>query len=113
MQFRALVKYVKRSPYKLRPIVDVVRGKRVQYALDWLGVYPAKKALPIKKVIQSAAANAKNLEDIAPADLKISEIKVDQGPTYKYFKPSAMGRSLVMRKRLSHITVVLEQVKKD
>lgn len=112
MQFRALVKYVRRSPYKLRPIIDVIRGKQVQYALDWLAVYPAKKALPIKKVIQSAAANAKQLQDIASTDLKISEIKVDQGPAYKYFKPGAMGRSKILRKRLSHITVVLEPVNK-
>lgn len=112
MQFRAQVKYVKRSASKLRPIVDVVRGTTVQYALDWLTVYPAKKALPIKKVVQSAVANAKQLQDIMPTDLKIAEIKVDQGPTHKYYKPAAMGRSMVQRKRSSHITVVLEQISK-
>ncbi len=110
MQFKAIARYVKYSPYKLRRIVDVVRGKNVQYALDWLSVYPADKGTPIRKVIQSAAANAKNLSQIAPGDLKVAEIKVDGGPFHKYFKPSAMGRSLIQRKRLSHIVVVLEQI---
>ena len=112
MQFKAVSKYIKRSPYKLRPIVDVVRGKKAQYALDWLAVYPAEKALPIRKVIQSAVANANNLQEFSSENLTISEIKVDQGPTHKYFKPGAMGRSKILRKRLSHITVVLKPVDK-
>jgi len=110
MQFKAIAKYVKYSPYKLRPIVDVVRGKKAQYALDWLTVYPAQKATPIRKAIESAVANAKNVSQIAAADLKVSEIRIDAGPVQKYFKPSAMGRSSVQRKRSSHIVVVLEQI---
>jgi len=110
MQFKAIAKYVKYSPYKLRPIVDVVRGKKAQYALDWLSVYPAQKAVPIKKAIESAVANAKNVSQIAISDLKVCEIRIDAGPVHKYFKPSAMGRSLVQRKRSSHIVVVLEQI---
>lgn len=110
MQFKALGKNIKRSPSKLRPIADVIRGKSVQYALNWLTVYPARKALPIKKVVQSAAANAKNLQDIEVDKLTISEIKVDQGPAYKYFRPGPMGRSKILRKRLSHITVVVKAV---
>jgi len=110
MQFKAIAKYVKYSPYKLRPIVDVVRGKKAQYALDWLTVYPAQKAVPIKKAIESAVANAKNLSQIAISDLKVFEIRIDAGPVRKYFKPSAMGRSSIQRRRLSHILVVLEQI---
>lgn len=110
MQFKAIAKYIRYSPYKLRSIVDVVRGKKAQYALDWLSVYPAQKATPIKKAIESAVANAKNLSQVAVNDLKVSEIRIDAGPFHKYFKPSAMGRSLVQRKRLSHIVVVLEQI---
>ena len=110
MQFKAIARYVQYSPYKLRPIVDVVRGKKAQYALDWLSVYPAQKATPIRKAIESAAANAKNLSQVALTDLKVSEIRIDGGPVRKYFKPSAMGRSSVQRKRLSHIVVVLEQI---
>ena len=110
MQFKAIARYIKYSPYKLRPIVDVIRGKKVQYALDWLATYPAEKSIPIKKAIESAVANAKDLAQIAVADLKVSEIRIDGGPTHKYFKPSAMGRSSIQRRRLSHILVVLEQI---
>ncbi len=110
MQFKVIAKYVKYSPYKLRPIVDVVRGKQAQYALDWLSVYQAQKATPIRKAIESAVANAKNVSQVAVQDLRVSEIRVDAGPVQKYFKPSAMGRSLVQRKRSSHIVVVLEQI---
>lgn len=110
MQFKAIAKYIKTSPFKLRPIVDVIRGKNVQFAIDWLTVYPALKAASIRKLVQSAAANAKNLQEIEANDLKVVEIKVDQGPTFKYVKPGSMGRSRVLRKRLSHITVVLEPI---
>jgi len=110
MQFKAIAKYIRYSPYKLRQIVDVVRGKKVQYALDWLAVYPALKATPIKKAIESAAANAKDLSQIEVSDLKISEIRIDNGPFHKYFKPSAMGRSSIQRNRLSHIIVILEPI---
>ncbi|NBV40261.1 50S ribosomal protein L22 [bacterium] len=108
MQFKAIAKYVKRSPFKLRPIADVVRGKHAKYALDWLSLYPAKKAISIRKAIESAVANAKDRENISLNDLYVSEIKIDQGPTYKYFKPSAMGRSLVQKKRFSHISVIVK-----
>ncbi|MBP6892019.1 50S ribosomal protein L22 [Candidatus Babeliales bacterium] len=109
MNFKASARYVKRSPYKLRPIVDVIRGKNAAYALGWLKVYGIDKSLPVKKLLDSAIANAKcQQDDITPQELVIDEIRVDQGPAYKYFKPSAMGRSAVLRKRLSHITIVLK-----
>ena len=111
MNFKASAKYVKRSPYKLRPIIDIIRGKNAQYALDWLKVYGLKKSSCVKKLLESAIANAKNMHDgLHGRDLQIAEIRVDEGPTYKYFKPSAMGRSQILRKRLSHMTVVLKQV---
>ncbi len=111
MNFKASAKYIKRSPYKLRPIIDIVRGKNAQYALDWLKVYGLKKSSCVKKLLESAIANARNMHDgLQTKDLQIAEIRVDEGPTYKYFKPSAMGRSLIMRKRLSHISIVLKQI---
>ena len=110
MNFKASAKYIKRSPYKLRPIVDVIRGKNAAYALGWLKVYGMEKSLPIKKLLDSAIANAKCQQaDITPQGLVIDEIRVDQGPAYKYFKPSAMGRSAVLRKRLSHMTIILKR----
>ena len=112
MNFKASAKFVKRSPFKLRPIADVIRGKNAAYALGWLQVYGDAKSLPIKKLLESAIANAQNLQsEITTDDLVISEIRVDQGPAYRYFKPSAMGRSSVNRKRLSHITIVLKHKK--
>ena len=110
--FNASARYLRFSPYKLRPIVDIVRGKNVKYALDWLATYATKRALPIEKVIKSAAANAKSLHDISPADLIIKEVRVDEGPMFRYFKPGAMGRTNTYRKRSSHIEVVLEPVAK-
>lgn len=111
MSFKASVKFVKKSPYKLRPIVDVIRGKNAQYALDWLKVYGLKKSVSVKKLLESAIANAKNVqEDVKASELHVAEAFVNEGPRYKYFKPSAMGRSLVVRKRLSHMTIVLKPV---
>ncbi len=112
MLFNAKVKYIRYSPYKLRPLVDIVRGKSVKYALSWLAVYPVKRIEPIKKMIESAAANAKHLNNIDVANLVIKEIRVDQGPIFRYFKPGAMGRSTIRRKRFSHMNVILETTEK-
>lgn len=108
MDFIARAKNIRVSPFKLRPIVDVVRGKNVNYALGWLATAGMAKVVPVKKLIQSAVANAKSKNDVKADNLFIKEIKVDQGPTFKYSKPGSMGRSVVMRKRLSHISVVLQ-----
>jgi len=108
MQFEAKARYITYSPYKLRSLVDVVRGKNVAYALNWLKVYRNQRSLPIKKVIESAAANAQYLQQYDPRDLRIAEIKVDQGPARKYVQPAAMGRAMIQRKRMSHISVILK-----
>jgi large subunit ribosomal protein L22 len=110
MQFVAKARYVRVSHYKMRPLVDVVRGKNVAYALNWLSNCSLKKAVPIKKMIESAAANAKSLQNIESADLVIKDIRIDQGPMSRYFKPGAMGRANIYRKRLSHMSIVVEPV---
>lgn len=110
MQFGAKSRYIRYSPYKLRPLADVLRGKNVQYALNWLATCPLQKVRPMKKLIESAVANANNLQKIEVSDLTIKTICVDQGPAYRYFKPGAMGRANPCKKRLSHISVVLEKV---
>lgn len=115
MQFSAKVKFLRISPYKLRPMIDVIRGKDVVSALHWLATYKVRKVTPITKLIESAAANAYSLHAIDRADLVIADLRVDQGPIIRYFKPGAMGRGDVQRKRLSHMKVVLtkkEEVKK-
>ncbi len=108
MQFRALVKQVSISPYKLRPYAEVVRGKNVVYALHLLATRAVRRAIPIKKIIESAAANAKHRQNIDINNLMVKEIRVDQGKIFKYFKPGSIGRAAVQRKRFSHISVVLE-----
>lgn len=108
MQFEAKARYVWYSPYKLRPLADVVRGKSARFALDWLTTYQTKRALPLKKLIASAIANAQNLQNVPAESLTVHEIRVDQGPMHRYFKPGAMGRAMIQRKRLCHIHVVLK-----
>ena len=106
---KAKSKYVRISPYKLRPIVDVIRGKGVDEALAWLSTCSMKKTKPIAKILISAYSNAKklNVKEAVMQHMFVKEIKVDQGPTIKYYKPAAMGRAAVQRKRLSHLEVVL------
>jgi large subunit ribosomal protein L22 len=108
MQYTAKARYVSYSPYKLRPLADVIRGKRADYALGWLATYASQRTQPIKKMLQSAIANAKNRSDVSVNDLVIKELRVDQGPIFRYYKPGAMGRANVQRRRFSHISVILE-----
>jgi large subunit ribosomal protein L22 len=104
----AKARYIWYSPYKLRPLANIVRGKDVTYALQWLETYRTQRAGPLKKMIESAVANAKNKSNVHPSALTIKEIRIDQGPIHKYFKPGAMGRAMVQRKRLSHLSIILE-----
>lgn len=110
MQFVAKARYVRTSHFKMRPLADVVRGKNVTYALNWLSTCALKKAMPLQKLIKSAAANAKSLQNIDSADLFIKEVRIDQGAMFRYFKPGAMGRANIYRKRTSHISVIVEPV---
>lgn len=116
MQFSAKLRYVRFSPYKLRPLADVIRGKDAQSAISWLSTYAVKRARPLKKMIQSAVANAYNLNNnMQVENLIIADLRVDEGPMYRYYKPGAMGRATVLRKRFSHVSVVLrpKKIKSD
>ncbi len=112
MQFSAKVRYLRYSPYKLRPLVDAIRSKSVTYALQWLATSSLKRAVPVKKMLESAVANAKHLQDVSPDKLRIKDMRVDQGRIQRYYKPGAMGRSNIQRKRFSHMSVVLESIDK-
>src|SRR5688500_5009749 len=96
------------TPMKCRRVVDLVRGMPVQEALDQLRFQPQAASEPVAKVIASAAANAENNKQLDPATLFISTAYVDEGPTLKRFRPRAQGRAYRIRKRTSHITVVVE-----
>ncbi|MEX0672208.1 MAG: 50S ribosomal protein L22 [Candidatus Babeliales bacterium] len=112
-RFVAKAKFIPYSPFKLRPLVDVVRGKSASFALNWLATLPMQRAVPIKKVIDSAVANARSLQNVGLDELAIKDIRVDGGPITKYFNPGAMGRSRIQRKRKCHISVVLERKVKE
>ena len=112
MQFSAVSKYVRVSPYKLRPIINVIRGKSVSQSQAYLRTHLMQKMKPILSALDSAYANAQNLsgsDKILPEDLVVKSIFVDQGPILRYHKPAAMGRASIQRKRLSQITVILEK----
>lgn len=109
MEARARAKYIRISPSKVRQVVDLIRGKSVPEALAILQFTPKRAAKPVAKVINSAAANAEHNYEMDRDSLYISEAYVDQGPTLKRYKPRAMGRADLIRKRTSHITVVLKE----
>lgn len=110
MLYKAFSKFVRISPYKLRPIADVIRGDSVQNALAWLQTYAMKRVKPVEKTLISAYSNAKYADQkLSMNDLYIKEIRIDQGPIFKYFKPAAKGSASMQRKRLSHIAVILEK----
>ena len=110
MNYKSIARFVRYSPYKLRSIADVIRGKHVEEALGWLAVHENKRTAPVKKVIESAAANAKQIDNCQPDELRVKEIRVDEGPSFRYFKAGAMGRAQTQRRRLSHVLVILEKV---
>ncbi len=108
MQFTAKARFLRLSPYKLRPLADVIRGKSVPYAIGWLSTCAMQRAVCLKKLLESAVANAQGKDKIDPKRLVISKVLVDEGPSYKYFKPGAMGRSNKYKKRTSHLSIELQ-----
>jgi large subunit ribosomal protein L22 len=106
---RASVRYVRASPTKTRWVAQLVSGRRVEEALQILKYAKKRPAKIISKLLDSAVANAQVNRDIDVETLFVREIFVDQGPTLKRFRARAMGRAARIRKRTSHITVVLDE----
>ncbi|MGV0834125.1 50S ribosomal protein L22 [Mycolicibacterium thermoresistibile] len=104
----AKARFVRTSATKARRVIDLVRGKTVTEALDILRWAPQAASEPVAKVIASAAANAQNNEGLDPDTLVVATIYADEGPTFKRIRPRAQGRAFRIRKRTSHITVVVE-----
>lgn len=104
----AKARFVRVSPRKARRVIDLVRGRSVAEALDILRWAPQAASEPVAKVIASAAANAQNNNGLDPATLVVATVYADEGPTAKRVRPRAQGRAFRIRKRTSHITVVLE-----
>ncbi|HSW58771.1 MAG TPA: 50S ribosomal protein L22 [Dehalococcoidales bacterium] len=109
MEVRAISKDTGVSPRKMRLLVDMVRGKKVDVALNILRFAPTPNARIVAKTIKSAAANAENNYQMTPADLKIVKITADEARMLKRFRPRARGRANEILKRSSHITVVVSE----
>ena len=105
---QAKARFVRVSASKARRVIDLVRGKSVEEALDILRWAPQAASEPVAKVIASAAANAQNNEGLDPTTLVVATIHADEGPTAKRIRPRAQGRAFRIRKRTSHITVIVE-----
>ena len=110
MEAKAVLRYIRISPRKARYVADLVRGKPVEEALNALAFTTRKAAGILLKLLKSAMANAGQDESIDVDTLYVKSICVDEGPTMKRFRPRAMGRATRVRKRSSHITIVLDEM---
>lgn len=104
----AVAKHVRISPYKVRIVLDVIRGKGYREAVAILENTPKSASDPVRKVLMSAAANAENNLGMSKDNLFVAECYADQGPTLKRVQPVSKGRAYRILKRTSHITVVLD-----
>lgn len=109
MEARAVARYVRVSPRKARLVVDLVRGKSAAEAATILRFTEKGVAEVVGKVLASAVANAEHNLKVNPDTLVVSEAYVNEGPTLKRIRPRAQGRAFRIRKRTSHITVVVKQ----
>ncbi len=110
MPISATAKNTGVSVKKMLPIVNLVRGKNVEEALDTLDFLPSPAAAKVAKVLRSAAANAENEIFARPEDLRITEIYANEGPSLKRFRARARGRSDRIVKRSSHVTIVVDEI---
>jgi large subunit ribosomal protein L22 len=109
MEARAQARFVRVTPTKARRVVDLIRGMNAEEAAALLQYAPQAAAEPVRKVLESAMANADDLTGTASQSLVVAEAYVDEGPTMKRFRPRAQGRAYRIRKRTSHITVVVAE----
>jgi large subunit ribosomal protein L22 len=113
MEVRAVAKYVRVQPRKVRIIADEVRGKAAPFTLSLLRYHPSKSAKALRKVLVSAMANAEANHGLSADSLQISAITVDEGPRLKRIEQRAMGRGNRIVKKMSHITVVVTDVEPE
>jgi len=110
MEVKAKIKYIKMSPRKVRLVADIIRGLEVSKALDQLNFINKKATKTIEILIKSAIANAENNFELKKDNLYIKEIRVDEGPTLHRWMPRARGRATPIRKRTSHISIILGEL---
>jgi len=111
LETKTVEKYIRMSPRKIRYVVDMIKSKPIEDAIDILSLTPRAAAVVVKKAIQSAVANATENHKMKEEDLFISRILVNEGPTLKRFRPRARGRATRIRKRTSHLSVYVSNGK--
>jgi large subunit ribosomal protein L22 len=110
MEARATVKYVRTSPRKMRRVIDLIRGQHVVEARRILRFSPLGASKDVEKLLNSAVANAEQQPGVIADNLVVDRVWVDEGPTLKRFRPRAYGRATRVRKRTSHVTVVVRSM---
>ena len=113
MEARAQARYVRVTPMKERRVIDLIRGLPAAEAQAILHFAPQAASEPVGKVLDSAIANATNNFKLDPDTLWVREAYVDEGPTLKRFRPRAYGRATQIRKRTSHVTLVVQTMGED
>ena len=108
---RATAKFVRISPFKVRVVLNIIRGKSVVEALAILENTPKAASEVLVKLVNSAIANGENNQNLAKSDMYIAEAFANEGPTLKRIQPVSKGRAYRINKRTSHITVILDTVK--
>lgn len=109
MEVKASLKFARVGTQKARLVADAVRGKDVNEAIRVLAFMPKKTAVLMKKLIESAVANAEQKKVIDVDNLYVKTVLVDEGPDYKRYRPRAQGRAFQVRKKTSHINLVLDE----
>src|SRR5574341_693183 len=109
METRAISKFIRISPRKVRLVVDQIRGKAVEEALNTLKFIPKRSAGIVAKTVRTAVANAENTQSIAVVRLFVKRAMVNEAGQWKRFASRAQGRATSVRKRLSHITIVVDE----
>ena len=113
MRVKAHARFVRQSPYKVRRVLDLVRGLPVEEAEHVLRLTQRRATEPVAKTLKSAVANAEHNHALDPEDLVIAEAFADEGPTLRRFKPRARGRATRIDKRTSHITIVVSDMNEE
>ena len=108
-EIKAIARYIRMSPYKVRRVLDQIRGRSYRDALIILEFMPYKACEPVLKVLRSAVANAENNAGLDPQKLVVSTAFADGGPSLKRFRPRAQGRAYQIRKPTCHITVAVAE----
>jgi large subunit ribosomal protein L22 len=111
VEAKAVLRFARIAPRKVRIVLDLIKGKDVDEALSILRFTPKAASRVVEKLVKSAVANAENNNNMDRDSLYISKAYADQGPTLKRFRARAMGRANMIRKRTSHITVVVSEKK--